>query len=128
MRTINGVGLKLIEGFEGLELKAYYDAVRIPTVGYGHVIHPQDKLKVGDMITEEQAKQFLRDDLAVAEAGVENAIQVPLNDNQFAACVSLAFNIGVTAFARSTVAHEINLSNWTIAAAHFLDWRFAGHH
>jgi len=48
----------------------------IPTVGYGHRILPEDNLKVGDTITEEQAEEFLRKDkekaVASAEKGVPN--------------------------------------------------------
>jgi lysozyme len=125
-RQINDAGLKLIESFEGLRLTVYKDPVGIPTVGYGHVVRPQDTLSVGDTITQDQADAFLRADLQVAEHGVESVITGNLTDNEFAACVSLAFNIGVANFAHSTLAKDINGGNLEAAAHQFLAWNKAG--
>ena len=88
-RQINDAGLNLIKSFEGLRLTAYDDSTGVWTIGYGHIKGVQQ----GQTITAEQADEFLREDLADAEAAVEH-LPVPLNDNQFAALVSFAFNLG----------------------------------
>jgi GH24 family phage-related lysozyme (muramidase) len=88
-QTINDAGLKLIESFEGLRLTAYQDSVGVWTIGYGHtrgVAH-------GQIITQQQAEAFLQQDLGVAEGAV-NGLGLTLTDNQFAALVSFAFNLG----------------------------------
>ena len=86
-------GLHLIEQFEGTVLHVYLDSVNKPTVGVGHLIVPADNLKLGDTITQQQADDFLRSDVASAERAV-NALNVPLTQNQFDALVSFTFNLG----------------------------------
>lgn len=93
MRQINDAGLTLIERSEGLRLKAYDDGTGVWTIGYGHT----RGVKRGDVITEEQAAVFLREDLRDAEVAVEGALAdagLTVNDNQFSALVSFAFNLG----------------------------------
>lgn len=88
-QTINDVGLKLIESFEGLRLTSYQDSVGVWTIGYGHT----KGVTQGQTITQQQAEAFLQQDLAVAEAAV-NGHGLALTDNQFAALVSFTFNLG----------------------------------
>ena len=49
-----------------------------------------------------------------------------LNQNQFDALVSLVFNIGTGAFARSTLLKRLNVGDYNGAAEAFLMWRNAG--
>ncbi|PHM58412.1 lysozyme [Xenorhabdus hominickii] len=63
-------GLRFIQQWEGLKLKAYPDPATggIPwTIGYGHT----KGVKKGDVITEQQAEDFLHDDLTFAYATLE---------------------------------------------------------
>ncbi|MGB5637096.1 MAG: lysozyme [Waterburya sp.] len=129
VRQINQAGLHLIEEFEGLSKKladgriaAYLDCVGVPTIGYGHTknVHP------GMIITRQQAEEFLNQDLRVAEAGVEHLVKVSLNDNQFAALISFAFNLGTGALAHSTLLCDLNAENYQAAADQFLRWNRAG--
>lgn len=131
VRIINQAGLQLIEEFEGLarklvdgRIRAYLDAVGIPTIGYGHT----KNVHLGLVITREQAEEFLKEDLRVAEAGVNQLVKVPLSDNQFAALVSFVFNLGAGAFARSTLRRDLNARNYSAAAEQFLRWNRAGGH
>ena len=80
-------------------------------------------------ITEAEAEQALRDDLLVAEGTVEDATaDARPNDNQFAAMVSLCFNIGSINFRGSSVLRE-HLAGDTAAAANaFLSWNKAHVH
>jgi lysozyme len=90
-RTINDAGLNLIKSFEGCILKAYQYVAGIWTIGYGHIRGVQE----GMTITEAQAADFLRQDLSDSEAFVVSATSsVPTTNNQYAAMVSLCFNIG----------------------------------
>lgn len=129
VRQINQAGLHLIEEFEGLSkrladgrIAAYLDSVGVPTIGYGHTRN----VHLGLVITRQQAEEFLSQDLRVAESGVEHLVKVTLNDNQFAALVSFAFNLGSGALAHSTLLRDLNAGNYGAAAEQFLRWNRAG--
>jgi lysozyme len=117
MRQINSAGLALLKEFEGLRLKAYRCPAGVWTIGYGTTIGVEPDME----ITEQQAEGFLRADLARFEAGVENLIGAA-SDNQFSACVSLAYNIGLSAFAGSTVLKRHKLGNKLGASRAFGMW------
>jgi GH24 family phage-related lysozyme (muramidase) len=124
MKT-NRAGVELIKAYESLRTVAYIDPVGIWTIGYGHtamsgVPHPFKGLR----ITAEQADDILVADLAKFEAGVVKVLKRVPNENQFSAMVSLAFNIGLTAFAGSTVLRRFNEGNFILAADAFLMWRY----
>ena len=82
-------GIDLIKSFEGCRLTAYKDAVGVWTIGYGHT----GGVKSGQKITQAQAEDFLKADLAKFEKAVD-ALNMVFNQNQFDALVSFAFNCG----------------------------------
>ena len=90
---ISQKGLNLIKEFEGLRLKPYKCAAGVWTIGYGHTNGVNENTNA---ITEAQAEQYLRDDLRNFETLVNNKNYVPqnINQNQFDALVSFAFNLG----------------------------------
>lgn len=106
MRT-SDYGIEQIKEHEALRLEWYKDQAGIPTIGYGHVIKPNESY-LYDGITEAQATELLRQDLKEAEDAVNRSIDVPLQQNEFDALVSLVFNIGGGAFRSSTVRKRIN--------------------
>lgn len=120
MKT-NAAGLEIVKRNEGLRLDAYQDVVGIWTVGYGDT---GPDVGPGLRITEEEAERRLADRLAREfEPGVLKALgDAPATDNQFSAMVSLAYNIGVGAFAGSTVARMHNAGNHAAAAEAFGMW------
>lgn len=121
---INPAGLALIKEFEGLRLRAYRDAVGIPTIGYGST---GAHVHMGLTITEQEAEDLLKRDLARFEQGVTQAVgAIPTTSNQFSAMVCLAFNIGLGAFGRSSVLRFHRQSRPTLAAGAFLLWVKAG--
>ena len=88
-------GINLIASFEGCKLTAYKDAVGVWTIGYGHT----SGVKSGQTITQNQAIEFLKSDVAIFENAVNSAItnkviKFTVNQNQFDALVSFAFNLG----------------------------------
>lgn len=102
---IGKAGLDLIKEFEGLRLKAYIPVKGdVPTIGWGHT----KGVKIGDKITKATAEKYLTQDIAPTVAAVNRAIKVPVTQNEFDACVSLAFNVGITAFNKSTLVKRIN--------------------
>jgi len=122
IRPISEVGLDLIRDFEGRRLNAYQDAVGVWTIGYGHTrtAYP------GQRITEAGAVALLRSDVATFERAVSQAVQVPLTDNQYAALVSFAFNVGSSALNSSTLLRRLNAGDYGGAANELLRWNRAG--
>lgn len=118
---INQEGLALIKAFEGLSLTAYQDVAGIWTIGYGHT----KGVTAGTTITEAEAEALLRDDVKDAERAVERLVKVAINENEFSALVSLVFNIGEGAFARSTALKRLNKGNREEAAAAIELWNKA---
>lgn len=122
-RQINDAALHLIESFETLQLTVYDDGFGFRTIGYGHKLLPTDRYQT---ITEDEAEALLYYDLRIAEEGIAKACSRPLNDNQFGALVSLAFNCGVTAISQSTLIRLLNAGDYEGAANQFLRWNKVG--
>lgn len=126
---INETGLALIKSFEGLRLRAYkpVPSEKYYTIGYGHY---GPDVKKGMVITEEQAEELLRQDLERFENGVLDLLTIQeLTSNQFSALVSLAYNIGLGNFKKSTLLKMINKGNKDeLKAIHsqFKRWVWAG--
>ncbi len=117
MRHITSNGLKLIKRFEGFSAKAYIDSAGFLTIGFGHLIMPHEKHLLKNTITEPQAEELLKDDIALAENAVARLISVPLTDNQFDALVSFTFNLGAGALQRSTLRAKLNRGEyWSVPA------------
>lgn len=120
---INDSGLNLIKEFEGLRLEPYKDVGGKLTIGYGHLVRPGEYY---GMISEAEAAKLLREDIKVAEAYVKRYVTVPLNGNQFAALVSLVYNIGPGNFRKSTMLEHLNDGEMDKAAAEFPRWKRVG--
>ncbi len=115
---ISPAGISAIKRHEGLRLHAYQDSAGVWTIGHGHTGNVQP----GQHISEAEAEQLLRDDLAQAEAAVNNGVRVPVTQEQYDAMVSLAFNIGGSAFGKSTLLQKLNEGDIHAAANEFLRW------
>ncbi|MBX2865588.1 MAG: lysozyme [Leptolyngbyaceae cyanobacterium MAG.088] len=121
-RQTNASGVGLIKSFEGLRLKAYQDAVGVWTIGYGTT----RGVKPGQSISEAQAEAFLKSDLDRFEQAVNQAVRIPINDNQFAALVSFTYNVGSGAMRSSTLLKKLNRRDLYGAANEFPRWNRAG--
>ena len=120
-------GVDLICDFEGKRLVAYDDGVGVWTIGFGTTIYPNGiKVKKGETCTEAQAKSYMAHDLKKFEQAVNGAVNIPLNQNQFDALVSLAYNIGTGAFNKSTLVKKLNAGDIRGAADQFDVWVNAG--
>jgi lysozyme len=94
--TISDNGLDFIQQGEAYSPKVYVGQDHKPTVGWGHVLRPGEAYPDG--IDIETAEKLHRSDVANAEAIVRRHVKVPLNQNQYDALVSLAYNAGNTPF------------------------------
>lgn len=111
--------IEMIKESEGLRLKAYLPTPNdVWTIGYGHT----KGVRPGDIITEDEAVEFLYQDLDWVEKVIYSTVKVPLTQNQFDALASLIYNIGGTNFRGSTVLKRLNSKNYSGAADAFLMW------
>jgi lysozyme len=127
-RQINQAGIDLIKHFESLQLQAYQDSVGIWTIGYGHTAGGKNdgSIHAGMAIDEQQAEDFLRQDLAGFEQAVDGAVATSINDNQFAALISFSFNLGAANLRSSTLLRVLNEADHFAAAGEFKQWSKAG--
>ena len=121
-------GVNFIKSHEALRLKAYQDSKGVWTIGWGHTkgVNP------GDVITREQAEQFIRDDFAWVERTLNADLVIgrdkPLvTQNEFDALCSLVFNIGSDAYLESTVRRKIKQGDKMAAARAFKMWVYSEH-
>jgi lysozyme len=121
---LSNQGIDLIKNFEGLRLNAYCDAAGIWTIGYGSTMYPDGRaVKFGDKLaTEPQAGTLLGNTLGRYEGAVNNYVKVLLNQNQFDALVSFAYNAGTGALKESTLLKKLNERDFPAAADQFLAW------
>lgn len=123
---INQETIEHLKASEGLRLKAYPDPATGGepwTIGYGHTSRAgPPRVTPGMVITREQAEQILRADIEKFAAGVASVIKVPVNENQFGALVSFAFNVGLGNLKKSTLLKKLNAGNYAGAAEEFLKW------
>lgn len=84
------------------------------------------KVKKSDTCTLEQAKQLKAQDLKRFEKTVNNLVKASLTQNQFDALVSLVYNIGPSAFEKSTLLKKLNAGDYQGAADQFIVWNKSG--
>ena len=116
-------GLELTKKSEGLRLTAYQDSVGVWTIGYGHT---GPEVHRGQTITEEQAIELLRKDVATAVAAVNRLVTVSLKQHQFDALVDFVFNLGSSRLSKSRLLRKLNAGDVAGAAEQFLVWVRAG--
>jgi len=127
-RRVNAEGIELIETFEGVRLQAYHDAVGFPTQGVGRLLSREKwaDLSQWPAITDAVAAVWLQEDLDKVGRGLVRLLPIPLNDNEYAALASFAFNLGLGALEASTLRRKLLRGERLAAADEFLRWDHAG--
>lgn len=121
-------GILLIEQFEGFIPKMYKDAVGLSTIGFGTLIDTaEEKHLLTATITKEQAEELLRKELVMIENKLKIMVTSTINQNQYDALVSFAYNLGINNLKASTLLKKVNLNpaDPTIRAE-FNKWTHAG--
>lgn len=114
--TYSPAGLELTKFFEGLRLKAYQDQGGVWTIGFG-LTHG---VREGDTCTQEQAEEWLKDELERASDFVCNSLDVELTQGQLDALTDFVYNLGPRAFKYSTLRSLIQSGQMERAAEEFL--------
>ena len=118
------LAIDLIKHFEGCRLVAYKCQAGIYTIGFGSTFYENgSKVKQGDRITQERAESLLMITANKFASEVRKVVKSPVNEKQFAALVSFAFNLGIGALSKSTLLKLVNAnSNDPRIAAEFMKW------
>lgn len=128
IQKVGAKGLALIKQFEGFMAKPYICAGGAKTIGYGATYYPsgvrvtmQDKA-----ITEAQASTMLMNMLVSYEKSVDSFCRDDINQNQFDALVSFAYNVGNNALKNSTLLKKVNKNPQDVTIRNeFLKWNKA---
>jgi lysozyme len=114
MKTTSASGITFLIHNEGIRYNAYPDSKGLPTIGVGHLLTPVEKtsgsLRIEGVLvrwkrsalTHEQTEALLKQDLQPTEA-VLRPFEDDLCQAQYDALISFIFNIGASAFRKSTV-------------------------
>ncbi len=131
-RLVPDSAIKFIINFEGIARQGkdgliypYHDVVGFPTIGIGHLLSREklEDLSKYPPITMDEAMALKMRDLDKFALGVSRLITVDLNDNEFGALVSLAFNIGLGNLQASTLRRKLNRGDSKDECAlEFLKW------
>lgn len=114
---ISGGGIELIKKYEGCRLKAYKadPSEEKWTVGYGHY-----GVEQGVTISQAQAEQYLREDIAKFDGYVNRYVSVPITQNMHDALVSFTYNLGAGRLKKSSLLEKLNCRDYIGAADVFL--------
>ena len=121
---ISDKGIEFIIREEGEKLQAYKCPAGVWTIGVGHT---GKDVVPGMKITKDKSRELLKSDLRRFENAVNKTIKIELEQCQFDALVSFAFNVGVNAFVNSTLAKKINAkAPISEIEAEFRKWKKGG--
>ena len=122
------LNLSIIKKYEGLKLNAYICPANVPTIGFGSTFYPDGRrVKLGDKITLQEAESILLHDIKRFEKEVRNSVKIEITNNQLSALISFVYNVGASAFRKSTLLRKVN-ANPTDLSIHneFMRWTRAG--
>jgi lysozyme len=118
------LNLSIIKKYEGLKLEAYICPAGVATVGFGSTFYPDGRrVKLGDKITIQEAESILLHDIKRFEKEVRNGVKIEITNNQLSALISFTYNVGASAFRKSTLLKKVN-ANPTDLTIHneFMRW------
>jgi lysozyme len=106
-----GLCLLFVAGWEGKSLVAYRDIVGVPTICYGHT----DGVQIGDAATDAECRAQLNAELQVYWDRVDDYVTAEMQPWEHVAFTSFAYNLGLHAFAKSTMLKRANEGNMAAA-------------
>jgi lysozyme len=125
---LDNKGYLFITKHEGLILKPYLCPAKIPTIGYGNTYYPNGKkvTLLDKDITKQEAFEMFKEIANRFAKRVDELVTSNINQNQFNALVSFAYNVGTGNFSSSTLLKKVNKNpNDLTIKAEFLRWNKA---
>ena len=120
--NISAEGLSLIKKFEGCELEAYLCPANVWTIAFGRT----KDVKEGDTCTQEQAEEWLVEEMEEYESYINDQVEVDLEQYQFDALVSWVYNLGPTNLSSSTMLKVLNEEKYNEVPNQIRRWNKAG--
>lgn len=122
-RTTDQSTVDFLTQLEGCKYQMYLDTANKPSIGIGHLILPNEPQYLTCTLSPDEVAQLLHNDILPESNAVNKGVTVDINQNQFNALVSFAFNEGITAFLTSTLLKVINSGgSQDDVTAQFLRW------
>jgi lysozyme len=124
---INQATVDLVKKWEGFRPEAYLCPAGKWTIGYGVTasagigVDPRPGMRV----TREEADRHLQQALEKFAQQIRPGITAPINENEFGAFLSLAYNIGAGGFLRSSALRHFNAGDKVRAAENIKLWNKA---
>lgn len=122
--------LDLLIELEGERLEAYLCPSGIPTISVGLTQYPDGrKVKLGDKITKEQSREYLKQTLETFEKQIVLLLNhLPLPRKALDSLIIFTFNVGISAFSKSSLLKEIkkNRNNLKEIEKQFNRWVYSG--
>lgn len=120
--NVSQKGIELVKRFEGFISHAYLCPAGVISIGFGHT---GSDVKQGMVITEGEAEILLKKDLNKFASKITYSLEqdhITVNQNQFDALCSFAYNLGFSAFIFSTLYKKLKAGDYTGASNEFLKW------
>jgi lysozyme len=115
--------LSVLPQLEGMRLRGYHDPIGVVTACVGDT----NFAVLGKAYTRAECNVILQHDLLVAAVPVLKCVPgLAGQTGPLAASVSLAFNVGASAFCKSTMARKFNSGDYVGACAQLPRWNRAG--
>lgn len=119
---VMAIAMPFTAHWEGLRTEAYLDQAGIPTICYGETLG----VKMGDKKTVAECNALHRMRLGYFAWRVDLMVETEMTNQQHAAFTSLAYNIGLNAFSKSTLLKKANKGDMHGACDQILRWKFIG--
>ncbi|WP_337228457.1 lysozyme [Proteus faecis] len=117
------IAITVIGYFEGVRYEPYRDVAGILTVCYGHT---GNDIIQNRLYTQQECDALLQKDFIKIQQQVDALVKVSLDNHTKASLYSFAFNVGITAFSRSTLLKKLNVGDQNGACEEMKRWIYAG--
>lgn len=119
----SAIALTVIAYFEGVRYEPYEDVGGVLTVCYGHT---GKDIVPNNVYSKEECNELLELDFMRTKLQVDRLVKVPVDEHTKAALYSFAFNVGTSAFAKSTMLKKLNAGDQYGACEELKKWVYAG--
>jgi lysozyme len=111
------------DGVEGRIYEPYKDVAGVWTVCDGHT--GSDIVK-GKKYTDRECDRLMWNDLQPVKKAVDSMVKVPLGEYPRAALYGFTYNVGTSAFSKSTLLKKLNAGDQVGACEELRRWVYAG--
>ena len=119
--VLSALGLVSIVSHEGYTDRAVIPVPGdVPTIGFGTT----GGVRLGDRTTPPQALAHAMDDISRFEGALKSCVKVPLHQYEYDALVSFSYNVGSSAFCRSSLVKKLNAEDYPGACGEILRWTY----